>query len=288
MSAAAMSCTPITPHDQCDDPEHRDRSTDRDQQHARQHAHQRGDQRDDPDARVGDHVLAPRLLEQLSGTLHGLDGSELFDHEHREHEERHERPGETDQRADDPADDPGSLLHRAQHDGDGGAQHRPRQQHVGTSTGRVHRLADRHRFAAETLVGCEHERGVEEHEHVGDGEVADGAQDPGQGLGRSARSVVDDQRHRAEERERDHERRQAREQREHGELAVFAQHAPRRLREIDRVLQPSTHGSSSGLTSGREDTAARAPHSTRAGRRVPTLPACQVDRRSRWFGLPAG
>ena len=44
--------------------------------------------------------------------------------------------------------------------------------------GRVHRLADRDRLAAQALVGREHQRGVEEHDDERDSDVADDPEDP--------------------------------------------------------------------------------------------------------------
>ena len=139
-------------------------------------------------------------------------------------------------------------------------EHRPRQQHVRARARGVHGFADRHGLAAEAAVGREHERGVEEHDDVGDRDVADDAEDPRERLRRSLRAAVGDERDRPEEHQRDDERRQAREQRQHGELLVVAQHVPRRLRELDRVLQPSHGGpSSDGRTDG-QGTACRARH----------------------------
>ena len=69
--------------------------------------------------------------------------------------------------------------------------------------GRVNRLADRDRLAAQALVGREHERGVEEHDDVRDREVADDAEDPRERLRRALRAVVGDERDRPEEHERD-------------------------------------------------------------------------------------
>ena len=121
---------------------------------------------------------------------------------------------EPDQGADDPAEDPGALLDRADHERHGRGQDGPRQQHVGPGAGGVHGVADRHGLAAQALVGREHERGVEEHDDEGDGDVADDAEDPRERLRRSLRAVVGDERDRPEEHERDDERRQAREQRQ--------------------------------------------------------------------------
>ena len=220
-----------------------DRTADRDQQQARDDADERRDQRDEPDARVGDHVLAPRVLEQLRRTLDRRDRADLLDHEHRQHEERDERPRQTDERADDAADDarraprwPGARATRS----------RSRTAHGSNTCARAPAAC----IASPIVTGSPWRRlsaantsaALKNTTTYVSSEVADDAEDPRERLRRALRAVVGDQRRPAR---RTRARRRAPTAPESsgssGELLVVAQHVPRRLRQVDRVLQPS-HG----------------------------------------------